>query len=144
MKSLITKIGIMVAAISIVCSCTTDKSGSQESKNYYEFIEQSQIGVYDNDVPLKQFDQTTEQVVFDSRKSFYMVSTMDNSSCYTLSFDGRMYLDQVITVDYNNKNIEKIGSGSISATVIKVETSSLTYWLWNSELKIGFIVGFEL
>ncbi len=140
---------IIAAIVLLSTAVACDNSGSaltpeQVAENMCKsLMEQTEICVMTSDNTLV-FDKTSEQIVYNSSRSLYMVSNMDNSTHYTLNIDGMILLNNIINVTYTSNNIEGLGSGTLSMTIVNIDSADKRYWLWDSESLIGFVVDLDI
>lgn len=148
MKNISLRLILVSTLLWSVASCINtngiDDNGTSEADLRAMLLEETELMALFPDGTSKKYDKTTEQVVYNSGKTLYMVSTMDYSTQYTLTFSGDLLLDGEVVVNYKSNNIEEIESGTANMSVLKIDTTDKRYWLWDSELCIGFIVDFDI
>ncbi len=142
----------LLVAISLTAyACTNSPdSGSSSTENEETadnstlFLGQTEIGLVSGDTMIKEFDEQSEQIVFDDSRSIYVVSNVDYTAQYTITIEGGIYLDNLLTITLEATGLSGIENIEASVRVVKVNSSDQRYWLWDSDLDIGFILDFSL
>ncbi len=140
------KIIYITTLLAFATSCVDagESLGEKSARISEKLLGETQLLAMVGDTTYKLFDKTTEQVTYNSTKTLYMVSTLDSSTHYTLTLSGALLLDNKISVEYEANNIKGLESGSTTMEVLKIDSKDQRYWLWSSELLIGFILDFDL
>ncbi len=123
---------------------TSGSSSEENSINSSLFLEQSEIGIFSEGKMIKEFDKSSEQIVFDDDRSIYIVSNMDYTAQYTITIEGGIYLDNSLIVYLTANGLSGVEDIKASVKVLKVDSTDQRYWLWDSDLSVGLILDFSM
>ncbi|MFI3323547.1 MAG: hypothetical protein SNI45_02550 [Rikenellaceae bacterium] len=136
-----------IAAVAIILgsiACTNDSTDSK-AKYRSSFLDSSEIGAYVKGVAVKSYNAETDQVIYDDSRSMYMISDMNCTDYYSLSFSGSFIIDFTVFVTCQTTGVNGlINDNQYIMTVVQAEDSDKIYWLWDSDTSTGFVVNFTL
>ncbi len=143
------RLALIFFVVLLHAACTSapqegGQSGAQSQEEYDNFISQTEIGVVCNGRMVKRFDCERDQIVYDDNKTMFVISNGDYSQHVTLNFDGDIYLNNLLNVDCASNGISGINNGKFEVKVAKISSRDQRYWLWSSELGVGYIVDFSI
>ncbi len=144
MKNIFIKTIAAVAIILGSIACTNDDS-ENKAKYRSSFLDSNEVGAYVKGKAVKSFNAETDQVVYNDSRSMFMISDMNYTNQYTLTFDGSFIIDFTIFVTCQTTGVDGlINDKQYVMSVVQAEDSEKTYWLWDSDTSTGFVVNFTL
>lgn len=126
------------------CVDVNVENNEQNDELLDSFLSENEIGMIVEGQRVKSYDKLTEQIVFDDDKTIYSISNVSYTTHLTLSIEGDLILGNSVIVNYFSNNINDIDSGTISAKVVNIDSSTKCYWLWDSDLTTGIIIQYNL
>lgn len=104
------------------------------------FLEQSNVGIYSSQTPLKSYDRESDQIIYSSSLDEYMVTNYDNSIYLYLNISGELSLDSSPLVEITSSGIEQLSDTTLVMSVVKQSQTLDSLWLWSAEAEKGVII----